>query len=114
MVKLRWTREGVRFTDHSRNFTATAGEYDVSDEQADEYLAHHSAGWERVEDDDSDSGETESTDEPETIDPSDYTLDELEDVLDGTDADSETLHDLEGEGDDRKGAHEIIDAVAGE
>lgn len=114
MPRLRWTREDVRFTDRARNFTATAGEYDVSDEQADEYLDHPSGGWERVEDDDSDSSDTESSDESETIDPSDYTLDELEEALDGTDADAEALHERESEGDDRVGAHEIIDAVAGE
>lgn len=92
-------------------------------EVSEDTLENHPRTLERVEsgeteavdaDDDPDSGETESGEEPETIAPSDYTLNELEGALDGTDADAETLHDLESEGDDRKGAHEIIDAVAGE
>ena len=63
MPRLRWTNEGVRFTDRARNFVATAGEYDIDDEdRAEEYLAHPSDGWERV-DDEGDGGSTENEDD---------------------------------------------------
>lgn len=109
MPRLRWTNEGVRFTDRARNFVATAGEYDIDDEdRAEEYLAHPSDGWERVDDAEDEGGTGDD------LDPSEYTLDELEAGLEDADADADTLHDRESEGDDRVGAHEIIDAVLGE
>lgn len=118
MVELHWPRE-TTFLAPSGQYSGP-GTHDVPDDMEE---AFRDRGWEDPPEaegesesdgeDDSDSGETEPPDGTE-IDPSDYTLDELEDALDGTDADAEALHERESEGDDRVGAHEIIDAVAGE
>ena len=50
MTKLRWTKQ-TTFTDPKRSFRARGGRvYEVDDEQAEEYLDHHSGGWEEAND----------------------------------------------------------------
>lgn len=61
---LRWTKERVRFTDHSRGFkTDGPGEYDVPADVAERYLSHRSDGWERV----TESGSTEEQNADDSV-----------------------------------------------
>lgn len=73
-----------------------------------------------VESEDSEGGDegnrgagSSTDDSGEAFDPSGYTLSELEAALEESDLSADELHEREREGDDRKGAHEMIDAVRG-
>jgi len=63
MPRLRWTRDST-FHDTASGFRAVGpGIYDVPEERVEEYLAHRSGAWERVDSvDDGDIDETEDDD----------------------------------------------------
>jgi len=70
MTELRWTNEAT-FQDGRRNFQASGpGVYEVPDDAVEEYLAHRTDGWERVEDatDDSDETPNDSTESDAGLD----------------------------------------------
>lgn len=113
MVELYWPR--------STTFLTPQGSYsgpDVHDIPDDQEAAFRDRGWEDPPGDEEDGegnpGADSSAGGDDGLDPSEFTLDALEDALEDADADAETLHERESEGDDRVGAHEIIDAVVGE
>jgi len=94
MPELKWTRERTYF-DGKRGFRAEGpGIYDVAEDAVEEYLDHRSGGWERVDEEDADSGsdgsESDSNDEAEPDQSDDNGSDPDDEAASEPDADGES------------------------
>lgn len=114
MVGLRWAGRGT-FSYEGELF-APGETVDVDEETADDLLDHWSDGWERADETQSaeDGDDSEAVDAP--LNPSEYTVADLEDELEGGDYSADDLDAIESaeqDGKDRETALEAIDDARG-